>query len=234
MDSVALCEIHLLRLRSYGTVMGMASVPLPTVTPLPVLIKSSDRASLDGVGTLFTQEDTEITGLHVVSKGEALIRLKRAHPDVRRVCIGLTMLQRAQKEREWPVFQEAVDVVRKWVPHFWGDAEVESLRSKVNWKKAGWTYSSLMSNLLQKSHFIIWYSTKDEGKLRPGLFCPDWEVAIYAVVGMDHVRRCEKPGCDEFFIPEPDTQKYCTPAHGNARRVARAKEKAKKARKSLR
>lgn len=213
--------------------MDMATGPLPTVTPLPVLIRSSDHASVDGVGTLFTQKDTETTGLHVVSKGEALIRLKHAHPDVRRVCIGLTMLQRAQKEREWPVFQEAVWAVRKWVPHR-GDAEIESLRSKVNWQKAGWTYSRLMSNLLQKAHFIIWYSTRDESRPRPGLFCPNWEVATYAVVGMDHVRRCEKPGCDKFFIPEQDTQTHCTPAHGNAHRVARWKEKAKKARKSLR
>ena len=112
--------------------MDMATGPLPTLTPLPVLIRSSGRAPLDGAGTLFTTQDTEITGLHVVSREEALIRLKRAHPDVRRVCIGVTMLQRAQKDREWPVFQEAVDIVRKWVPHFWGDAEIESLRSGLS------------------------------------------------------------------------------------------------------
>jgi len=216
--------------RLCGIVMDMATGPLPTITPLPVLIKSSRNASVDGAGTLFATQGTEITGLHVVSKEEARTRLKRAHTDVQRVCIGLTMLQRAQKEREWPVFQEALDVVRKWVPHFW-ESEIDSLRSKVNWKAAGWTYSGLMSNLLQKAHFIIWYSTKDGGELRPGLFCPNWEVATYAVVGMDHIRRCEKPGCDEFFIPKQDTQTHCTPAHGNAHRVARAKEKAKKARK---
>jgi hypothetical protein len=90
-----------------------------------------------------------------------------------------------------------------------------------------------MSNLLQAARFIIWYSTKEQEGPRPGLYCPDWEVAVYAIAGMGQIRFCKKPGCCVPFIPRffsPDKgneQKYCTPAHANADRAARSKAKKK-------
>lgn len=192
-----------------------------------MLIKSSEHASLDGVGTLFTPRDTEVSGLHVVTKKEAFSRLdkwKEAHPERWRLVGGAATLQRAQREKNWMLFQNALDLVQRWVPHFGGDAEIQHIRGSKNWKEVGWTYSGLMSNLLQAARFIIWYSPKDN-RLRPGLFCPDWEVAAYAIMGMDHIRICKKPGCDAPFIPDPMTQEYCTPAHGNAHRAARSMAK---------
>lgn len=218
-------------------VMGMTMRPLPAITALPVLIKSSDRASLDGSGTLFTPQNTEYCGLHVVSKTEAFLHLdkwKRSHPELWRLISGVALMQRAQKERDWALFQEALDRVWQKVPHIFS-AEIPHIRSSKAWKQAIYAYSGLMSNLLQTSRFVIWYSTIDN-RIRPGLFCPDWEVAAYAMVGMEHLRICKKPGCGEPFIPGPKTQECCTQAHANALRVAlwkvahpeRAKEQARR------
>jgi hypothetical protein len=192
---------------------------------------------VDGAGTLFPQKDTEISGLHVVSKKEAFSRLdkwKKSHPERRQLVSGAALMQNALREKDWPRFQNALDLVQQWVPHFAGDAEIRHIRGSNSWKKAVWAYSGLMSNLLQTARFIIWYSPKDN-RLRPGLFCPDWEVAVYAVVGMDYIRICKKPGCGEPFIPVPN-QECCTQAHANALRVAvwkiahpeRAKEQARR------
>jgi hypothetical protein len=211
----------------------MAHRPLPTVTPLPVLIKSSAHATLDGAGTVF-EHGTEITGLHVVSKEEVLEHLdqwKRSHPKLWQLVGGVAALQRAQSERDWRLFQSALDLVQQKVPHFWGRSEIEHVRDSESWKDAGWTYSGLVSNLLQTARFIIWYSAKEKGLLRPGLYCPSWEVAVYAVVAMEYIRFCKKPGCGEPFVPRhvspgaDNEQRYCTPAHANAERVARAKSR---------
>jgi hypothetical protein len=210
--------------------MVVTTSPLPPITPLPVLIRSSDRLTLDGVGTVFTK-DTEITGLHVVTTEEASLRLdkwERTDPERWQLVTGVVRLQQALRENDRLLFQQAIDAVQRWIPHFGGSAEIAHIRSSAKWKKeAAWSYSGLMSNLLQTARFIIWYSPKDE-KPRPGLFCPNWEVAVYAVAGMDQVRKCAKPGCEIFFIPEQDTHAYCKPAHGNAHRVARWKTEHKK------
>ncbi len=215
----------------------MKSRPLPTITPLPVLIRSSEHFSLDGVGTLFTK-NTEISGLHVVSKKEAFSQLdewKHIHPKRRQLVSGVALLQRALRERDWVLFQGAIDLVQRYVPHFGGRTEIDYVRASKRWKEVGWAYSGLISNLLQKAHFMIWYSPKDN-RLRTGLFCPDWEVAVYAVFGMDYLRICKKPGCGEPFIPIQKSQECCKQAHANALRVAlwkaanpeRAKEQARR------
>jgi hypothetical protein len=214
---------------SYGRVMDMAITPLPTVT-LPVLIRSSNQTSVDGAGVLFAQR-TEFSGLHVVTKEEAFRQIdkwKRSQPELWQLVSGTALLQQAQREKDWVQFQNAFDSVHKWVPRIF-EREIQVTRDSRSWKKAGWAYSGLMSNLLQTVRFIIWYSQEDN-RVRPGLFCPTWEAAVCSVVGMDHIRICKKPGCNVPFIPEPNTQAYCVPAHGNAHRVARAK--AEKRRKS--
>jgi hypothetical protein len=215
-------------------VMGMVNkplpLPLPAITPISVLIRSSDKAPLQGIGTLFPNaKDSETTGLHVVSKKEAFARLdewKQSQPERWRLVGGVALMQRAQREREWKLFQKALDSVQKWVPHIFS-AEIEHFRDSRSWKKAGWVYSALMSNLLQTSRFIIWCSPKDL-QPRPGLFCNQSEVAVYAVVGMDCIRICKKPGCGKAFIPGPNTQEHCPGgACANADRVARSKAKKK-------
>lgn len=203
----------------------MTTNPLPTITPLPVLIKSGHEASVDGVGAIFISDRPEISGLHVVSQREAfahLDKLKRSQPDQWRLVSGLALLQRALKEQDWSLFQNALDLVKMYVPHVF-TAEIHRMRGSGKWKDARWAYSGLMSNLLQMSRFIVWYSSKDQ-QPQPGLFCPDVLVSVYAVVGMDHMRKCEKPGCDAFFIPSKKEHTHCSEAHANAHRVARWKK----------
>ena len=203
----------------------MTNNPLPPVTAFPVLIKSDRNRSLDGAGVLFPPDKTEYTGLHVVSRKEAAIHLKRGS-EAEHVCTALMSLRRKMKERDWPGFREELKQVWKWTPHIF-ESEIDSIRDG---KEAGFAYSSLMSNLLHKATFIIWYATKGEDSMRPGLYCPNWEVAAYAVVGMDGIRKCAKPGCAELFLPKNPQQSHCTQAHANADRVARCKARKKSSR----
>jgi hypothetical protein len=222
--------------------MGMTTTPLPTLTPLPVLVKSSDHLSVDGAGHLFSPQDPDISGLHLVSKKEAFSIVdewRHANPEQWNLVNGIALFQQALRGRDWADFQKAwahfqnaLDLVQRWVPH-WSDAEIAHIRGSKKWKEAAWAYSGLMSNLLQKSRFIIWYSPKDE-RHRPGLYCPDWELAVFAIVGMDHIRFCKKPGCGKPFIPRfispngdrDNEQKYCPGGVcANAHRVAQWKAK---------
>ena len=220
----------------------MASKPLPPITPLPVLIRSSDSTSIDGAGTLFTK-DTEITGLHVVSKKEALSGDGWKTLDTKQMQLvsGVALLQRALREEDWTGFQTALDLVQSRVPH-WSDGQIMSIRGSKKWTLARWAYSGLMSNLLQNARLVIWCSPKDGHQLRPGLFCPDWEIAVYAIVGMGHQRICKKPGCGQHFIPGPKSHEYCCEKHQNADSQARwkaahperAREQARRAREKAR
>lgn len=209
----------------------MHRTPLPTITPLPLLIKSSDRIRLDGVAHLFDAEDTFISGVHVISSKEAFSfvdHLKDSRPGLWEMASGIALLQGAHRERDWSAFQNALDLVKPAVPRI-GDSSLQGRRSSKSWQVAAWLYSGLMSNLLQSARFVFWCPTN--GVPRPGLYCPNWEVAVYASVGMGNVRFCKKPGCGAPFIPRffsPDKkneQKYCTPAHANSHRVARSKAK---------
>jgi hypothetical protein len=215
------------------------ATPLLHLTPIPVLVKSSDTAPLHGVGTLFPNpKDTLITGLHVVSTKEAsayAAKWAQSHRQRWGLVNGLAWMQRAQRDRNWPLFQQALDETKKWIPHDF-ESDISYVRGSQKWKDVGFTYSSLISNLLQTAHFIIWY-TKDN-RIHPGLYCSDWEVAVYAILGMDGIRICKKPGCERVFIPRvftpgSNTQEYCPGgACANAERVARSKAN-KKAREKL-
>jgi hypothetical protein len=186
---------------------------------------------VDGVGHLFNPKSLyTFANLHVVLREEAFSRLDKwesAQPGRYKLAKGIALLQLAQKERDWSAFQNALDLVQRWVPHVGNRISV--LHGSKNWKSAALAHSGLMSNLLQAARFIIWYSTKEQGGPRPGLYCPDWEVAVYAIAGMGQIHFCKKPGCGVPFIPRffsPDKrneQKYCTQAHANADRAARSK-----------
>jgi hypothetical protein len=209
--------------------MGMPTTPLPPITPLPVLVKSSDSEPPDGAGHLFDFRDPDISGLHVVTGKDVSSVLKeweRSQPKKSALVNGLAKMQRAQREGNWTVFQNALDSVKTRVPHG-SDAEFSFIRNSRDWGQAAWAYSGLTSNLLQKARFAIWYSTQGKGIPRPGLYCPDWDVAVYAIVGMGNIRFCQKPGCGKPFIARPSSdpkneQTHCLGgACANAHRVAR-------------
>jgi hypothetical protein len=219
--------------------MGMNNTPLPHITPLPLLIESSEQLRLDGMAHLFDSQSTHITGVHMVSSKEAfsvLDRWKLSRPDVWKMVSGIALIQLAQKERDWSAFQNGLDLVKPAVPRI-SDSSLEGRRNSKSWQVAAWLYSGLMSNLLQMARFVFWFPDKADGVPMPGLYCPNWEVALYANVGMGNVRFCKKPGCGVPFIPrffspgKDNEQKYCKPAHANAHRVALSKARKKVAEK---
>lgn len=236
--------------------MGMHSNPLP---PITLLVKSSETAPLDGAAHLFHPKDPDISGVHVVSKEEVfgvVDEWKHNDPERRHLVSGIALMQQAVREKDleefrtgWTRFQKALDAVKLWVPH-WSDADLTFIRESHDWRQAAWAYSGLMSNLLQTAQFIMWCPTNTKGEItdvpRLGLYCHDWEVAVYAGVGMDNIRFCRKPGCGNPFIPrvsaDPDSdQKYCPGGKcANAARVAKWKAahprraKQQRAKKSLR
>jgi len=152
-------------------------------------------------------------------------RWKTAHPARWACAKGIDQIQKTMREPgEWAVFKSAIDLVQQELPPW----QLKGIRESKNWQTAAWAYSGLMSGLLQDCRFVIWYSTKGKGTPQPGLYCPSWKDAVYALLGMDHIRLCER--CGELFIPRPTSdpkneQRYCPGgACANAARVARWKK----------
>jgi hypothetical protein len=206
--------------------MVMATRPLQAITATPVLVKSSDHLTMDGVGTLFLSADnTHTSGLHVVTNKEAFKYLDtKKGSESRQIAGNVARFRQALRDKDWHSFKEVHKDVWRFIPHLPGEVVSWSSR-KPNWKRAAFAYSEFMGNLLHEAQFIMWCSMDDE-QPRPGLYCPNWDVAAYAVFGMDGVRRCAKPGCrTEIFVPKQPTQDCCCPAHSNARRVARWRAK---------
>lgn len=180
---------------------------------------------IDGCCTLFPSSGaTSFTNLQLVEAEDIWKRLdewKRSRPKVWLLCAGIAQMQQGFRDKDQTRWQHALDNVWDWVPHF-GRASPPKLLKKTDWKGAGWFYSSLMANLLQRAHFILWYPVQDESWFRPGLFCPTWEIAAYAVVGLDLLRQCP---CGELFVPETVKQNYCTGAHREKYRIARWRDR---------
>ena len=132
-------------------------------------------------------------------------------------------MQRAYEARDESAFRLAVESVWKWVPHV-GSETFHPLKDEKAWKGTNWIYSSLMANLLEGTRLVFLYTEKDEHqRLIPGLYCPSWEIAAYAVMGTGRVRVCLNPKCGRPFIPPSEKESYCTPAHGVAHRTARSR-----------
>ena len=197
---------------------------------------------MHGASTVFTRRGTEITGLHVVSRKEALSGSgwKTLGAKQQDLVKGLALFQLALREPNWMDFQTALCLVEPYVPRVFYE-EIKITRESRNWTRAGWAYAGLVNNLLQSAKVVVWCSDKDL-RLRPGLFCPDWEVAVYAMTAMDRQRVCKKPGCGERFIPDSESHEYCCQKHQNADAQARwkvahpeqAKEQARRAKEKAR
>jgi hypothetical protein len=206
----------------------MSRYPLHTVT-LPILVKAETQEEIDGWGTLLPSPGrVESSSLRIVKQEDIWERLenrKTSQPDVILLCGGLLQMRRAYEARDEVAFRRALESVWKWVPHF-GPMKIKPLNNEQSWKRTNWIYSSLMANLLQSSRLIFLYTEKSEyQRLIPGLYCPNWEVAVFAFIGLGLIRVC--PKCREIFIPKTDNQDYCKPAHGVAYRTARSRWKAK-------
>ncbi len=173
----------------------------------------------DGALFLPSPNRTSFTGLRTVRKADVVKLLetwKRSEPETYRLSVGIAQMQRAYESRDEAAFRESLDIVWKWVPHF-GTTSIKPLCSEKDWMGANVFFSRLMSNLLQSARFI--FMQDNAGQLLPGLYCPDWKIAVAAFIGTGSVRLCLR--CRKIFVPKADNQEYCTPAHREAYRMSR-------------
>ena len=89
--------------------------------------------------------------------------------------------------------------------------------------------SQAVGSLLHNAQIVLWWM---EGAFRPAIYCPDIKTALYihtfflAPVGGVGFRICPYDG-EQFFQDRPN-QEYCCPAHREAHRVARFRDKKKR------
>jgi hypothetical protein len=157
--------------------------------------------------------------------------------------LGAIQLKLAYDAGDGLAFQQAADKVRPWIPDFielqdfrWKSADgrisVETRGRKTY--SALLNYISLMADMFQSARLVIWFSEKEE-RLMPALYCPDWKTAAFVMTFTGRLRVC--PKCSTIFTPSADNVDYCSPAHREAHRVARWRDRQtreKKTRKSVR
>jgi hypothetical protein len=90
--------------------------------------------------------------------------------------------------------------------------------------------AGLASQALREARLVLWWSGK---QFIPAIWCEDLEAAVYAVAlpmfgGSELLGLC--PRCKQIFVRKRSDNDYCTPRHREADRVARWRQKQKKAR----
>jgi hypothetical protein len=101
-------------------------------------------------------------------------------------------------------------------------------RGAKTWENASRLLTFAVSEVVNRSRLVLWWF---KGEFRPAIYCEDIEVAMYvhtfliASTGELGFRIC--PHCTEQFFQKRPNQDYCSPAHGNAHRVARARNEKK-------
>jgi hypothetical protein len=98
----------------------------------------------------------------------------------------------------------------------------------TTWENISKLFAFAVSEVVDRSRLVLWWF---KGEFRPAIYCEDIEVAVYvhafliAPTGELGFRSC--PHCTEQFFQNRPNQEYCSPAHGNAHRAARSREKQK-------
>ena len=210
----------------------MSRDPLHAVT-LPAFVKVESAREIEGWCSLFPDETSEeLAGLREVKASDIRKRAeewKRSQPKVRRLCVAISMMKLAYGRRDQSAFEQALTIAWNWIPLFskgGGKPGLGKLRGAKAWRSANQMYSGLMSNLLQSSRFVFLHA--NDGRLRPGLYCPNWDVAAFAFIGAGIMRVCPYSKCGRFFIPETANQNCCTAAHGVNFRTERSRARKKK------
>ena len=154
--------------------------------------------------------------------------------------VGAIQLKQAFISGDELALHQSGEKVRPWMPDFvelqdwrWKSADGR-ISIKSNGRKryaALLNYCRLMADMFQSARLVIWFS-EQERRLLPALYCPDWKTAIFVMSFTGRLRVC--PRCSNIFIPSADNVDYCSPAHREAHRVARwrdrkAREKTRKA-----
>lgn len=207
-------------------------MPLHTVT-LPILVAAWEvREQPDGWVCLVSDSPTryEESERAVCVVTDKDIK-KRLTPEEIALVDGALQLRQAYAERDdyflertSQKIEQSFKHVRAFVPRFKRERAAKLVKVRGNWPGVRWVYSSLMSNLLRDSRVVMWCSDKD-GKFLPGVYCPNWRTAAFALMFMDGMRIC--PQCGIWFSPETCKQEYCKTSHGVNYRTARSRWNAK-------
>jgi len=211
-----------------------------TVT-LPILIAANVLEKADGWGTFLPPDRTESIAVRMVTDGDIKTRFRKIfRPDDLRLFVGAIELKQAYDAGDELALKRASEKVRPYIRDFAAPEEFKiDLKtrdlSKISlkthgqkWNATRWNYSGLMTDMFQSARLVIWFS-EEEGRFLPALYCPDWKTAAFVMTFLGRIRVC--PKCTRIFIPSADNVDYCTPAHREAHRVARWRDRKNRERK---
>lgn len=206
--------------------IAMSRYPLQTVT-LPILIPASGEGDPLGWWHFYPEKGgEEVIGVRAVNPEYIKAKWRSILPAAdRELFESLSELPRAYATEDRKEILRVSKRTQGFIP------EIPGTRLEFNWADenvivgARGQYASLMTTALQSVRLGLWFTAKKR-LFSPAIFCPDWRSAAFAILFTDGLRIC--PKCKLPFIPEKETQEYCTPAHGVAFRTARSRAKKKR------
>jgi hypothetical protein len=195
--------------------------PLHTVTKLPVLLETT--GAYDG---LWGVRKVRIVWPEEINSEK---KIKNALGDEGWKCFaGTVALKHAYDTRDPIQMQRGYKLLaagRGLPPRFVADA---SALTKTPVRSIEYFLPDFVNQELQKTHVLLWWNSKRK-KLMPGIMCPDFPTAVYAMylLGQFGLRNC--PNCGTWFEAKRSDQMYhkiqCREAHRVKR--WRAKERSK-------
>lgn len=208
-------------------------------TPLPILVEVDRLKDADGRGNFLPGDRAEESAVRVVSEEDIKVRLRTIFsPKEVLLFLGAIQLKQAHDARDELALQQASEKVRPWLPDFVDlrDSQWKGADGRISFRITGMrryaavlNYCRLMSDMFQHARLVIWFSEKD-ARLLPALYCPDWKTAAFVMTFAGRLRVC--PKCSTMFIPSADNVDYCSPAHREAHRVARWRDRKKREKKA--
>lgn len=76
----------------------------------------------------------------------------------------------------------------------------------------------LVTKEMDNARFVLWWSHKHR-EFMPAVYCPTLKAAVFYLGFIGEIRSCAR--CRKLFVPKNSNVDYCSPAHGDAHRVAR-------------
>jgi hypothetical protein len=219
-------------------VIVMTRNSVRTVT-LPILVESNRGEEFDGWGTFFPADRTGSWGVREVRERDITGRLRTIfRPEELPLFVGAIELKQAYDAGDELTLERASEKVRPFMRHFApprefeaktpdGRVTIKSVGQK--WNATRWNYSRLMAHMFQNARLVVWFSQKKE-RLLPAVYCPDLKTAAFMMTFLGRIRVC--PKCSTIFIPSADNVDYCSPAHRDAHRVARWRDRKKREKKT--
>jgi len=213
-------------------------VSVQTVT-LPILVKADDLKEADDRGTFFPATWEGSYWVHVVTTQDVQDWVRsELSPKDQDLLIGASHIKFGYDEGDEYTLMRGYEKLRPLVKDLAPPDEFElDLHTKdgrkitlssgggQKWRATHWNYSGLLTEMLRKSRFVMWYSEEKYGRFLPALYCLDRRTAVFAMRLAGPIRVC--PKCDTPFVPIAGNVDYCCIKHREAYRVDRSRWRAK-------